>query len=72
MGKLIDMNGNPIEGEPSFFRICIDFPSDKYKVEDVEGIAKQLHKILADSKVLHTEPEITNIYSTDEYEVNNA
>ena len=62
MGTLINMEGNPIEGEPKFLRISIDFPSDKYSEEDIEGIAKQLNIILADAKILHTEPEITNIY----------
>lgn len=62
MGTLIDMEGNTIEREPSFFRISIDFPSNNYKEEDVEGVARQLNILLTDSKILHTEPEITNIY----------
>lgn len=63
MGNLIDFQtGSEITTEPSLYKISIEFPADKYSIEDIERLAENLHTVLANSKIFHSEPEITNVY----------
>lgn len=63
---LIDIRtGQEITEEPSFYQINIEFPADKYSIEDIEKIANQLHVLLGNNKIYHSEPAITNIYDSE-------